>query len=314
MELKNKTIAVTGATGMLGAYLCDALSKAGARVVGVVRNPDKAPFLRERGVELRKADLNDRDALTKAFTGCDAVISNAALYRWANMSWKDNFNANKTGTENVYEAVAAAGVKRVVHISTFGVYRWHLGEPAIDHNSPTLDGSRRQGGAYRATKQLSEALAFSISQSHGIQTTAIRPAGIYGARDHNMMPYFRWLIRLPLLPVPTFRFPFVHAGDVADAAVGALRNDNSAGKAYLIAGRSDTVYDFFKAFKQASGSWGLVVPLPLPTGVRIDCSAAERDLGFHNKSYVDGIKECLTADANYAAMRSLPKSAKSLTA
>jgi len=314
MDIKNKTVAVTGATGMLGAYLCDALSRAGANVVGVVRNPDKAPFLRERGVELRTADLNDRDALTKAFAGCDAVISNAALYRWANMSWKDNFNANKTGTENVYEAVAAAGVKRVVHISTFGVYRWHLGYPAIDHNSPTLDGNRRQGGAYRATKQLSEALAFSISERHGIQTTAIRPAGIYGARDNNMMPYFRWLMRLPLLPVPTFRFPFVHAGDVADAAVGALRNDESAGKAYLVAGRSDTVYDFFRAFKQASGSWGFVLPVPLPTGVRIDCSAAERDLGFRNKSYVDGITECLDSDAKYAAMRRLPSKPKSLTA
>jgi nucleoside-diphosphate-sugar epimerase len=307
MDIKNQTVAVTGATGMLGAYLCSALLREGARVVGVVRNPDKAPFLKDEGVELRRADLNDRDALTKAFAGCDAVISNAALYRWMNMSWKDNFNANKIGTENVYEAVAAAGVSRVVHISTFGVYRWHLGAPALDDNSATIDGEKRQGGAYRATKQLSEALAFSISERHGINTTALRPAGIYGARDHNMMPYFRWLMRLPLLPIPTLRFPFVHAGDVADAAVGALRNDASAGKAYLIAGRPDTLYDFFKAFKQATGSWNLVVPLPLPTGVRIDCSGAERDLGFRNKAYVDGIRECTESDARYAAMKALPR-------
>jgi len=307
MDIKNRTIAVTGATGMLGAYLCKALLREGARVVGVVRNPDKAPFLRDEGVELRRADLNDRDALTKAFAGCDAVISNAALYRWMNMRWKDNFNANKTGTENVYEAVAAAGVSRVVHISTFGVYRWHLGAPALDDDSPVIDGSKRQGGAYRATKQLSEALAFSISERHGIKTTALRPAGIYGARDSNMMPYFRWLMRLPLLPIPTFRFPFVHAGDVANAALGALRNDASAGKGYLIAGRPDTLYDFFKAFKQATRSFGLLVPLPLPTGMRIDCSGAVRDLGFHNKEYVDGIKECLESDASYAAMKALPR-------
>ncbi len=307
MDIKDRTIAVTGATGMLGAYLCSALLREGARVVGVVRNPDKAPFLREQGVELRRADLMDRAALTQAFIGCDAVISNAALYRWMNMSWQDNFNANKLGTENVYEAIAAAGVPRVVHISTFGVYRWHLGAPTIDDNSPTLDGNRRQGGAYRATKQLSEALAFSISERHGLKTTAIRPAGIYGARDHNMMPYFRWLMRLPLLPVPTFRFPFVHAGDVANAAVGALRNDASAGKAYLIAGRPDSVYDFFKAFKQASRSWGLVLPVPMPTGVRIDCSGAERDLGFQNRSYVEGITECLEADAQYKAMKALSR-------
>lgn len=300
MDVSNKTIAVTGASGMLGAYLCRALLQEGAHVVGVVRNPDKAAFLADEGVEFRKADLADRDALTRAFQGCDAAISNAALYRWMNMRWEDNYNANKVGTENVYGALGDAEVPRVVHISTFGVYRWHLGLPAINEASAVLNGEKRQGGAYRATKQVSESLAFSISEQRGLATTAVRPAGIYGARDHNMMPYFRALMRLPVLPVPTFRFPFVHAGDIAGAVVGALRNDASAGSAYLTAGRSDTLYDFFKAFKQASGRRNWVVPVPLPTGVRIDCQRAEQELGFSNRSYVDGIAECLESDARHA--------------
>ena len=306
MELAGKTVAVTGATGFLGAYICRALLGAGARVVGVVRNPGKARFLEAEGVEFRKADLMDREALAQAFAGCDAIVSNAALYRMLNQSWKANFAANKTGTENVYEAAAVAGVKRVVHISTFGVYRWHLGLPVINDDSPVLDGSRRQGGAYRATKQMSEALAFSLSATHGIATTAIRPAGIYGARDPNTMPWFRWLMRLPILPIPTFRFPFVHAGDIAAAVVGALRNDATAGRAYLTAGRSDTLYDFFKGYKAASGKRTWVIPIPLPTGVVIDCSRAEHDLGFSNRSYADGIREALDADRNYRAMKSLP--------
>src|SRR4051812_3914027 len=127
MELANKTVAVTGASGMLGAYLCRALLGAGARVVGVVRNPKKARFLEREGVEFREADLMDRAALTAAFHGADAVVSNAALYDVRNQRWADNYRANKEGTENVYEAVAAAGIKRVIHISTFGVYRWRLG-------------------------------------------------------------------------------------------------------------------------------------------------------------------------------------------
>jgi len=308
MDVENRTIAVTGASGMLGAYLCKALLREGAHVVGVVRNPDKARFLEAEGVEFRRADLMDRDALTTAFQGCDAVISNAALYSVLNMRWKDNYAANKLGTENVYEAVAAAGVPRVVHISTFGVYKFRLGLPAIDESSAVIDGTKREGGAYRATKQLSESLAFSISEKHGIATTALRPAGIYGARDHNAMPYFRMLMALPIVPVPTFRFPFVHADDLARAAIGALRNEGTAGKAYLTAGRKDTLYEFFRGWKQAAGKRNWLLPVPVPTGVQVDCSQAERDLGFDNRPYADGLAECFESDAQYRSDRVLTAS------
>ena len=53
MDLKNKTIAVTGASGMLGVYICRALLAEGARVRGVVRDPQKAAFLEKEGVDSR---------------------------------------------------------------------------------------------------------------------------------------------------------------------------------------------------------------------------------------------------------------------
>lgn len=299
MELAKKTVAVTGASGMLGAYVCRALLGAGARVVGVVRNPDKARFLEREGVEFRRADLTDRAALTEAFRGTDAVVSNAALYSVLNQRWADNYRANKEGTENVYEAVAAAGVGRVVHISTFGVYRWRLGGPAFTDDSPVIDGERKQGGAYRATKQMSEALAFAISKKHGIATTAVRPAGIYGARDSNSVPYLRAWFRLPVALVPTFRFPWVYAGDVANAVVGALANDASGGKAYLTAGANTSLYDFAKAWKEAAGLRTWLIPIPLNTGVHVDCSKAEREIGFKNTPFVQGLRETFEADLQY---------------
>ncbi len=100
MVLKDKTIAVTGASGMIGAYICRALLKRGANVIGVVRNPDKAAFLTREGVTFRRADLADARSLTDAFVGVDAVVSNAALYRLTNLDWESNYLPNKTGTEN----------------------------------------------------------------------------------------------------------------------------------------------------------------------------------------------------------------------
>ncbi|MET0388396.1 MAG: NAD(P)-dependent oxidoreductase [Polyangiales bacterium] len=299
MNVQHKVVAVTGASGMLGVYIARALLAAGARVRGVVRNPQKAAFLANEGVELVTADLRDRAALTEAFRGCDAAVANAALYSVKNQRWRDNFEANKVGTENVYEALAAASVKRAVHISTFGVYRWFPRPKTFDEHSPVIDGMRRQGGAYRATKQISEELAFELSGKHGIATTAIRPAGIYGARDYNLLPGIRKLMSLPVVLAPRLHFPFVYAGDIADAVVGALRNDATAGKAYLTAGRDDTVESFLRAWKQVTQSKAVIVPLPLGRGFRVDTSAAERDLGFRNLSYEQGLTQTFQSERAY---------------
>ena len=68
MDIQGKTIAVTGASGMIGIYICRSLLRAGAKVVGVVRNPAKAAFLAEEGVEFRTADLADVEAAIRALS------------------------------------------------------------------------------------------------------------------------------------------------------------------------------------------------------------------------------------------------------
>src|SRR5712692_8162136 len=100
MELKGKNIAVTGATGFLGRYIVDVLLERGAHVIGVVRNPDRVPELARRGVELRKADLAQRDRLAAGFSGADAVVSNAALFSVGKMfslrkgNWEEHHRTN----------------------------------------------------------------------------------------------------------------------------------------------------------------------------------------------------------------------------
>src|SRR5213594_1158063 len=102
MELGGAAVAVTGATGFLGRYVVDALLARGARVIGVVRNPERVPALAARGVEMRLADLV---ALAAGFIGADAVVSNAALFALGNRSWEDHQRANVAGIRNVMEAV-----------------------------------------------------------------------------------------------------------------------------------------------------------------------------------------------------------------
>jgi len=294
MEIRSKKIAVTGASGMLGVYICRALLKRGAKVVGVVRNPDKAAFLANEGVEFRRADLTDRSSLETAFAGSDAVVSNAALYRLTALDWESNYRPNKEGTENVYHAAAKNGIRRAVQISTIGLYQFSLFRE-IDENSPQVNGEAREGGAYRATKQLSEALAWRLCNEYGIALTALRPSAVYGARDANIMPFFARLMKLPFLPFPGFAWPLVYAGDVAEAVVAALENDNSAGEAYNTTGDSSDFADFLSAWQRVSGR-GHVWKITPNFGLRISHAKASRDLGFRNRPFEEALREVFAED------------------
>jgi len=114
MDLKQSKVAVTGATGFIGRYIVRALLERGAHVVAVVRNPEKVPRMAELGVELRTADLGDPEALVRGFSGCDAVISNAAVVSLARESRETMIAHNLEGTRNVIEAIAIAGVGRAI--------------------------------------------------------------------------------------------------------------------------------------------------------------------------------------------------------
>src|SRR5258705_12986506 len=105
MDLRGSAIAVTGATGFLGRYIVDVLLARGAHVIGVVRNPGRVPELAARGVELRQADLAERDRLARGFPGAPAAVSNAALFALRNRSWEGHHPANSHGTENTVGAL-----------------------------------------------------------------------------------------------------------------------------------------------------------------------------------------------------------------
>lgn len=297
-DLKGKTVAVTGASGMIGVYLCRSLLRAGAHVVGVVRNPAKAAFLADEGVEFRKADLADTAALTAAFQGCDAVIANAAMYvATKSMSaWEDHEKANLDGTHNVYQAAHDAGVKRIIQISTFGIYRWSILHPMTEQQKQ-LNGIKRQGGPYRATKQVSEVLGWELANILGLDMTALRPSLVYGARDHNTLKPMYRLLKLPILPLPSISMPFVYAGDVADAAVGALKNDASIGQSYNVCGEGHQVSDFMKALIKAKGYGPKVYAAPLLIGIRVDNSKAEREIGFRNRPIDVALAEIVAEEA-----------------
>ncbi len=292
------TIALTGATGFLGSHIARALAAAGHAVRGVVRTPSKGDWLKAHGVSFAKADLADADALREAFEGCDAIVSNAALLS-GNGGYAEYERTNVEGAQNVLEAARDAGVKRVVWISSVAVYQMRLYRP-IREDHELLDLSRlrvRQitdlttDWRYSRTKRLAEKAAWAFAEEHGLHLTALRPGPIYGSRDQMLTQRYLASMRRRFSLEPTAGVPQVHAGDVAQAVVGALGNEESVGRSYNLAGPPISPYRVVQRLKEMAGKGPVVVPVPTPLWVAFDSSAAERDLGFSVRSLEEGLAE-----------------------
>jgi nucleoside-diphosphate-sugar epimerase len=296
VQLSDASIAVTGATGFLGRYLVDKLRARGAHVVAVVRDRDKAARLLAPEVEVRVAELADRGALSRAFQGVAAVISNAAVISFRAPS--STLRTNIEGTRNVFEAIADAGVARAIAISSSAGYA--LSTRTLDERSPLQPYGRIWfGNAYGVSKAEAERVAWQVAARANIALTTFRPCGITGPHDPlliaNVERAMRW--KIALLPLATFGV--AHAEDVAEAVAVALeRPEISSDKAYNLQGETVNLWQVASAWHKAGGPTPhLRVPVPLPISMRYDDSRARRELGFAPRSLRAIVEEAVRARA-----------------
>jgi NAD(P)H dehydrogenase (quinone) len=110
---------VIGITGKTGGTAAKALLAQGHKVRGVVRNVAKAIEWRERGAEIVAAELSDRDQMARAFEGSEGVYIMLPTYFEA----QDMFAESTRDLASLKHAVVAAGVRKVVFLSSIGAER-----------------------------------------------------------------------------------------------------------------------------------------------------------------------------------------------
>lgn len=117
-------IAITGATGQLGALAVEALLKTvpAKEIVAIVRNPAKADALTQKGVVVRQGDYNDEAALTAALAGVDKLL----------LVSSSEVGQRATQHRNVINAAKAAGVKFIAYTSLLHADKSPLGL-AVEH-------------------------------------------------------------------------------------------------------------------------------------------------------------------------------------
>jgi nucleoside-diphosphate-sugar epimerase len=143
------------------------------------------------------------------------------------------------------------------------------------------------------SKALAEEVAWTVARERGLALTVVRPSGILGPRDQENAPQFRFWMRFPLLPAPSFVFPFSHANDIARGICAALARDASIGKAYNLAGDPVTIRDVLRAWKRATGRGPWLLPLWSPFGLIYSHAAARAELGFENRPLDETMRDAV---------------------
>lgn len=235
-----QAILVTGATGLLGSNICEALAARGDRVRALVRRADSpdAKALAGAGIEVVPGDIADRSAVMTASEGMNGVIHAAAVLGRPGITFETAFPANVIGTINVLSAAALAGIP-VVQVLTSTFFDT-TAAPLTEH-SPFDLGARMQD-VYSITKRLAYAEGFTrVAEGQDIRFMC--PGAMYGpslCTDLTVQPNsfngrLARAIRGDMPPQLPTSVTYVAAQDCADVCIAAL-DRGTRGERYICHG------------------------------------------------------------------------------
>ena len=230
-----ETYLVTGANGHLGFNLVQHLVKHGKQVRAGIRNEDYRSLFSGMDCEVVKADLLDKKTLANAMQGVDVLYQVAAVFKqWVKNPQRDIIEANLTATRNALEAAKAAGVAKVVYVSSVA---------ALDHTRHPFDESTWNSdfsNPYYRSKTESEQLAWELAEQLQLWMVTVLPAMIIGGHCHGRytpsMEALSSVLNNKFPFDPRFHFNFIDVDDVAKGMVAAL-NQGRHGERYLLANR-----------------------------------------------------------------------------
>ena len=227
-------IVVTGGAGFIGANVVDALLAQGHEVrvldnltTGYAAHLDGAAA--HDGFDLVECDLlADAARLPDLVTGFDAVIHLAANadVRFGWDAPRRDLEQNVIATQNVLEAMRAAGVRRVLFSSTGSVY----GETDV---VPTPEDAPFpvQTSLYGASKAAAEGCIAAYAEAGHVSASVFRFVSVLGPRySHgHVIDFVRQLLADPstlrILGDGTQRKSYMHAHDCVAGVTSRLAHE-----------------------------------------------------------------------------------------
>jgi UDP-glucose 4-epimerase len=299
-----RSILVTGGSGQIGSYICDALEKSGPEITILdLLPPNRA---HQKGVKFVKGDIRDQALVAKLLKDKDAIIHCAAQIFVAKSVEEPLFDAdnNVMGTLNLLNAARNANIKRFVYFSSAAAYgdTVHLPVDEVHPQNPM--------SPYGVSKLSGEKYALAFNKVYGLPTTAIRPFNVYSPRQDPSNPYSgvisKFIDRVSKGQPPvifgdgTATRDFVSVHDIVDMVMLMLEKDEAIGRVFNCGtGKPTRIDELARIVIDLCGARNLEPELrpERPGDIRdsyADISLAKKVLGYAPEvNLKDGLREII---------------------
>ena len=248
---------VTGASGFVGRHLVEELLRLEVPLRVLLRDPDRAPWLKSLPVEVVRGDITEPNSLAAAVADVDTVFHLAAVDRPAHRSLESYRAINAQGSANLIDACRARDrIRCFVQASSVAVYG--PGRPGVEHD----ESSRAEPSEkYAVTKLEAEGFALDAAAG-GFPIVIARLEWVYGPHSPTTLKLFQRIAAGKLLLIGPCRNTHqpVWIGDAVDGLVKCALQPEPAGRIYNLAGpRAITVQ---QECSEVAAAVGVALPRP----------------------------------------------------
>lgn len=225
---------ITGGSGYIASHLIPALAEAGwsVRASGRRARPESLP----EAVEYKTADLAGEGSLAPLLEGVTHVFHLAG----ASSSRSDEaemHRSNVVGTDRLLTAAKAAGVERVLHMSSTSVYGEEVQLPV-----PVTEDVRPQPSrGYGKAKWLGEEVVWQFVRD-GMAATVVRPVSVHGPGAVKLLASAILDVAIEQSAgagaIEVHRTPIeqrlVHIDDLVSACLHLVEREDATGRAFNV--------------------------------------------------------------------------------